>query len=228
MSKGTILLVEDNPEIQKANTFMLAQRHYTVICVETVSEARKAIQHTLPDLIVLDIMLPDGSGLSFCKEIRQRSQVPILFLTALGESDDMVQGLRQGGDDYLAKPYEYEVLLARIEALLRRSSQHQFTLEREQLKLEVSAMRAYVDGRDALLTQKEFLLLLTLMQREGETVTAEELYRSAWGDDANEDTRAVRPQISRLRSKLALGSNTQFSITAKYGQGYVFCMSKES
>ncbi len=222
MSKGTILLVEDNAEILKANTWMLTQEGYSVQQATSIKEAQRSLNTSLPDLIVLDILLPDGSGLTLCEELRRQANVPILFLTALGKSSDVVKGLRAGGDDYLAKPYEYEVLLARIEALLRRSPLQMTTLERGALKLEIPSMRVYVNGRDALLTQKEFLVLLTLVQREGEVVTPDELYRAAWGESAATGTHAVRPQVSRLRSKLEAESDASFSITSEYGRGYVF------
>ncbi len=224
MSKGTLLLVEDNEEILKANAWMLERAGYQVLQAQSVDEARACICGGMPDLIVLDILLPHSSGLAFCQELRRSSNVPILFLTALGKSEEIVRGLRAGADDYLTKPYKYEVLLARIEALLRRSTAWLQSIERGLLKLEISSMRAYVDGRDALLTQKEFLILLTLIQREGESISAGELYRAAWGDDAEGDTRAVRAQVSRLRSKLGLTNDMPFSITAEYGRGYVFRM----
>lgn len=225
MSKGTILLVEDNLEILKANAFMLEWEGYTVRCAENVEQARAHIKGGMPDLLVLDIMLPDGSGLAFCEEVRRRREdVSILFLTALGKSSDIIMGLRTGGDDYLAKPYEYDVLLARIEALLRRSLAKRQVMERGPLRLELPAMRAYVNGRDALLTQKEFLILLTLVRREDESISPEELYRIAWGGDAAGDTRAVRPQVSRLRGKLELHGGLPFTIATEYGRGYVFRM----
>ncbi len=226
MNKGEILLVEDNAEILKANLWMLKREGYTVKYAETVDQARACVGAHMPDLIVLDILLPDGSGLTFCEEVRRRANVPILFLTALGKSGDIVKGLQTGGDDYLAKPYEYKVLLARIEALLRRAKARRQTIERGPLLLDIPSMHVYVDGRDALLTQKEFLILLTLMEREGESISAEDLYHAAWGTDAAGDTRAVRPQISRLRGKLwpDASAPAPFSITTEYGCGYVFRM----
>ena len=119
-----ILLVEDNRDIQKLNKETLERRGgYEVRLAMNLAEARKQITEQVPCLIILDIMLPDGSGLEFLRELRHSTNIPVLLLTALGESGDIVKGLKAGGDDYLAKPYNNDVFLARIESLLRRSAQ---------------------------------------------------------------------------------------------------------
>lgn len=227
MSGETILLLEDTAEILKTNKRMLELHGYSVWSAVDVGEARYLTRETLPDLMVLDILLPDGSGLAFCREIRERADVPILFLTALGENADIVEGLRAGGDDYLPKPYDYDVFLARVEALLRRTRSRQHTEPPRQalalgpLRLELSTMRGFLEEKDLLLTPKEFLTLLTLAQREGEEVASDTLYQSAWGDEAGSDTRAVRTQVSRLRAKLGCDDGGPFTLAAKYGRGYV-------
>ena len=115
-----ILLVEDNPHIMKINAEALSMYGYEILQATTAGECREAMRWHPVDLVVLDIMLPDGDGVELCRELKERYQVPILFLSALGESRDVVEGLRAGGDDYLAKPYDLEVLAARVEARLRQ------------------------------------------------------------------------------------------------------------
>jgi len=121
-----ILLVEDNEDIQKANKKMLERRGgFNVRLAMNLNEARKQINKAEPDLMVLDILLPDGNGLEFLKEIRSSfNYIPVLLLSVLGKSSDIVNGLQAGADDYIAKPYENAVMLARIEALLRRTTKH--------------------------------------------------------------------------------------------------------
>ena len=116
---STILLVEDNPHIMKINAEVLSLHGYEVLRAGTAAEAREQLRWHPVNLIVLDIMLPDGNGIELCRELKERYHIPILFLTALGENQDVVEGLRAGGDDYLPKPYDLEVLIARIEARLR-------------------------------------------------------------------------------------------------------------
>ena len=114
----TILLVEDNPHIMKINAQLLSMQGYAVLKAATAEEARNRLKEKQADLIVLDVMLPDGGGLELCRELKTRYPVPVLFLTALGASRDIVDGFRAGGDYYLVKPYDLEVLLSKIRALL--------------------------------------------------------------------------------------------------------------
>lgn len=220
MSKGTILLVEDNPEVLAGNAYMLGQAGYRVCSAGNLAEARACVAAGMPDLLVLDILLPDGSGLSFCREVRRRAEVPILFLTALGDGDSTVRGLKAGGDDYLAKPYEYKVLLARVEALLRRAGPKAApALRFGPLELDFASRRALLDGADLLLSPKEFLLLELLARRQGEFVAAGTLFERVWGLDSLEDVRTVKEHVYRLRKKL---EHTPVRIESERGKGYRF------
>ena len=164
---SVILLGEDNEQILCGNERMLKRRGYVVAAALTLAEAKTRIEERMPDAIVLDIMLPDGSGLDFMRELRRGSNVPILLLTGLTTPEDVVRGLSDGGDDYLAKPYDFGILLARIEALLRRAGQVPNTLTKGALRLDIIAGRAFIDGDDLLLSPKEFALLLLMVQNEG-------------------------------------------------------------
>lgn len=211
--------MEDNEQIMRGNERMLTRRGYEVISALTLTEARSAIQSQIPDLFVLDIMLPDGSGLDFMAELRRHSQAPVLLLTGLTTTEDIVHGLSRGGDDYLAKPYDFGVLLARVEALLRRAENVPEKLVRGRLSLDVAAAVATFDGNDLLLTQKEFVLLLIFVQNEERFISAEYLYEKAWKAPLSGDSQALKKTIHRLREKIA-GSG--WCIEWSRGEGYRF------
>lgn len=226
MKQYTILLVEDNAAVLEINREALSMRGYRVIEAENIDQAQARLDAQPVDLIVLDILLPDGSGLDFCLNLRVRSAVPILFLSALAENSDIIRGLRAGGDDYLPKPYDLNVLIARIEAVLRREALRgqrealPTELVRGPLTLDLTALSAQVDGQDAYLTPREFALLLILVQAEGRVVPTRELYASAWGLVATDDLHAVRVQISRLRKKLGAQDEGWFEFISHRGIGY--------
>lgn len=214
-----ILLVEDNEQIMRGNERMLTRRGYEVISAPTLSEARNAIQAQMPDLFVLDIMLPDGSGLDFMAELRRHSQAPVLLLTGLTTTEDIVRGLSQGGDDYLAKPYDFGVLLARVEALLRRAENVPEKLVRGRLCLDVTADVAILDGADLLLSQKEFALLLIFVQNGERFISAEYLYEKVWKQPMAGNSNTLKTTINRLREKI---KSCGYRIEWFRGEGYCF------
>ena len=214
-----ILLVEDNAEIQIANKDMLELLGYTVTLAMNLAEARSALKNEAPDVIVLDIMLPDGNGLDFLAELRAQSQIPVLMLTALGTSDDTVVGFSIGADDYIAKPYDYKVLAARIEALLRRAERMPEVLQKGTLRLDVLASRAFLRGENLQLTQKEFTMLLFFTQNEGKIISGDYLYEKVWNAALNDSTVALKNALSRLRKKL---DDSDYTISALRGRGYLF------
>lgn len=214
-----ILLVEDNEQIMQGNERLLIRRGYEVACALTLLDAQKVLKNKIPDLIVLDIMLPDGSGLNFMAEIRKYSQVPILLLTGLTTPEDIVRGLTAGGDDYLPKPYDFGVLLARIEALLRRAEQVPERIQKGRLNLDITADVATLDGIDLLLSQKEFALLLIFVQNEERFIGAEYLYEKVWKQPMQGDSNALRSTLKRLRAKL---DGSGYCIALSKGEGYCF------
>lgn len=216
---GLILLVEDNEQILFGNARMLKRRGYEVVTALTLAEAREQLAVATPDVIVLDIMLPDGSGLDYMKELRQYSQIPVLLLTGLSTPEDIVRGLTEGGDDYLTKPYDFHVLLARIEALLRRAGRVPDNLHKGALRLEIVSGQAFFSNDDLLLTQKEFALLLLLAQNEGKIISAEYLYEKVWKAPMSGDKNTIQVTISKLRKKIRLA---RYDISMLRGQGYVF------
>lgn len=227
MSKAVILLVEDNVDILKINRAALQMRGYRVLSAASVAEARALMEADQPDLAVLDIMLPDGSGLDFCQELRQdTTALPVLFLTALAEKEDLLAGLRQGGDDYLVKPYDLDILIARIEALLRRTEMERDRqpqdLVRGPLRLNLQWQKAYQDGQDLQLTPREFALLLYFLRNVGKGFDAQALYAAVWGGDPNGDVRTVKVHVYSLRKKLGLKPGGPFSIELEDRRRYVW------
>ncbi|WP_297210073.1 response regulator transcription factor [uncultured Flavonifractor sp.] len=217
---STLLLVEDNPHIMKINAEALGMYGYEILKAATAAECRQALRWHPVDLVVLDIMLPDGNGVELCREIKEQYHIPILFLSALGESKDVVEGLRAGGDDYLSKPYDLEVLAARIEARLRQEGERSRYVCYGGLRLDVLSGSGCLNGQDLPLTQKEFALLLLLARNGGETVSKGTVLRQVWNADSEDDNRMLWTLISRLRRKLD-SRNSRLEISSRRGDGYV-------
>ena len=216
---ASILLVEDNEQILRGNSRMLKWSGYKVKNARNLSEARECLKESTPDAIVLDILLPDGSGLDFMRELRQESNIPILLLTGLKTPEDRVRGLREGGDDYLIKPYDFEELLARIEALLRRAGCVPDVLQKGSLKLNIISGQAFYEKEDLLLTKKEFALLLQFAQNERKTISAECLYKKAWEQPLTGNKNALQAAVSKLRIKI---EPYGYEIMTERDQGYSF------
>ena len=152
---STILLVEDNPHIMKINHTSLMMEGYDILEATTIAECRAALKSHDVDLIVLDIMLPDGNGVELCSELKHRYEIPILFLSALGENKDIIAALRAGGDDYLPKPFHTAELLARIRSVLRRGrSGGDLSLSLGNVSLWPEGRRVEVEGRELALLKK--------------------------------------------------------------------------
>ncbi len=217
---STILLVEDNPHIMKINAQMLSARGYEVYKAFSASECRQIMEWNHVQLVVLDIMLPDGDGLELCRELKNKYHVPILFLSALGENQDVVDGLRAGGDDYLAKPYDLEVLAARVEARLRQENARNRYVSYGNLKLDTLSGCGFLNDRDLLLTQKEFSVLLLLTRNAENTVSRQEVLREIWNFETEDGNNALWTLISRLRKKLE-AAGARLEISSKRGDGYM-------
>ncbi len=217
MSKNLILLIEDDPDIASANRIMLELEGYSVIEARTLKKGKELVENASPDLVVMDIMLPDGNSLDYCRELRGKSGVRILFLSALGTKEDIVEGLRAGGDDYLAKPYIMDELILRIQALMRRGNMEQEETNPEGLTFNSLSNQAFYNGKDLMLKPKEYAVLELLNKNRDYYLSAEEIYSAVWNIDGGDDLSTVHNHIYSLRKKL---TGTGYSIELKRGRGY--------
>lgn len=220
--KVRILMIEDETDILCINKKYLLEEGYEVHCAESLLEGRNILWEFPPDLILLDVMLPDGSGFDFCKEIRKYTSVPIIFLTAMGEEQNIVGGLTSGGDDYVTKPYSPAILLARITAQLRRHGIHTGVIELPPLYIDVAAGKVILNDEKLELTRKEFHLLVYLAERRGQELSPQQIYRDVWGGTSDTMGSTVRVNISRLRQKLCLSENSCFELSTTTEQNYLF------
>lgn len=216
---ATILLVEDNSHIMKINLSSLEMRHYRVLGAETLQKAEELLKKNQVDLIILDVLLPDGNGVAWCSEIKAQYNIPILFLSALGENSDIIAGLKAGGDDYLAKPYDLEVLMAHVQARLRCSSTTGSVIRFGQLSLDTQALCGYLNGQDLMLTQKEFALLQLLIKNRDQVVRKETILKQIWGSSDVSESNLLYIVISRLKKKLK-SDETGITISVKRPVGY--------
>jgi DNA-binding response OmpR family regulator len=234
-----VLMVEDNADVLRLNGKWLDNAGFGTVSAGTLSEARKILEIQSPDIVILDILLPDGNGIEFLPEYRTLCDAPVLFCSSRNEDKDVLRGLEAGGDDYIPKPYNVEILVARVRAMWRTEQTNrektrlalaaktpERIIERGPLKLDILAGRAYMNGGDAGLKPKEFALLFTLIQNEGRIVPAKELYETVWNLPAADDTRTVRTHIYHLRAKLSIGEHTAVTIESEYGAGYIFAYSE--
>lgn len=216
-----LLLVEDNEKILYGNKQLFEWEGFETTTALTLAEARVALEERRPDAIVLDILLPDGSGLDFMCELRmgENASIPILLLTGLTTKEDVVRGLKAGGDDYLTKPFDFPELLARVEALLRRAARVPEIIEKGRFSFDMTAGVASLDGTDLQLSPKEFALLLVFIQNDERFISAEYLYEKAWKRPMAGDSKALKSALGRLREKI---SGSGWCITWSRGEGYIF------
>jgi DNA-binding response OmpR family regulator len=201
---GSVLLVEDEENLASLVQAYLEQEHYRVISVATGAEALRAIEAQPVRLVVLDLNLPDMDGLDVCREIRTRSSVPVVMLTARDEQADRLAGLESGADDYIGKPFSPRELVARMRAVLRRSELHpeDDVLELCDVVLRRRSREVGVAGEPIELRPKEFDLLAYLMQNRGAVLSRDLLLERVWGYDYAGGTRTVDVHVAQLRRKL--------------------------
>lgn len=200
-----ILLIEDDARVAAFVRQGLEEEGYLVDWAERAASGLARALHEPFDLVLLDIRLPDGSGIDVCREIRQRhAALPILMLTALDAVEDRVRGLRAGADDYLAKPFAFDELLARIEALLRRARlEPAETVYRDgALTLEPASRTCCCGGRPLDLTAREFDLLAYFLARKNQALTRDDLHRDVWGNDFDRGTNLIDVYVGYVRRKL--------------------------
>lgn len=219
---ATILLVEDDPSIREITKLGLQDAGFAVHTAADGEEALTRFRHDRPDLVVLDVMLPKRDGLEVCRTIRGESSVPVVMLTARGDPIDVVVGLESGADDYVTKPFEMPILVARIRAALRRAQlmDPAETVTLGRVRIDVPGHRVTLDGDEVALTPTEFRLLLELARRPGQVFTREVLLEKVWGYSYLGDSRLVDVAIQRLRAKLTSGTDAVDLIQTVRGVGY--------
>lgn len=222
MNGGYILLVEDEKAVSELNRRYLETAGYQVSAARTIKEARAAVWERPPDLVILDVLLPDGSGYDFCREFRELSTAPVLFLTCLDAAADVVRGLSLGGDDYLMKPYNMDVLLARVAAALRRAGARDGVIELPPLKVDLRTGRVTLRGEAISLSPKETQLLAFFAANTGREFSPLEPYNAVWGEDGGAELGTVKAHISRLRSKLKLDDGSPFELSLTPEKKYLF------
>jgi DNA-binding response OmpR family regulator len=223
-----ILIVDDDRPSLKMTAFLLREEGYTVYTTDNGQEALRMIEDKAPDLLVLDVMMPGMDGWEVTRHLRRTTNLPILILSAKGETSDRVFGLDLGADDYLAKPFEPSELLARVRAVLRRAEAFTFGEPQSQLSVEgfrldpVNNTVTLPNNRAVELTPIEFRLLHCLMRNNGRVLTHEQLLSTVWGYDYEGYSNQVAVYIRRLRSKLEPNPDEPHYITTARGLGYKF------
>ena len=222
----TILVVEDEQSLREPLEYLLQREGYDVIGVDNGTDAVKSAASDSPDLILLDLMLPGMSGTEVCREVRSRSQVPIIMLTAKDSEVDIVVGLELGADDYITKPYSSRELLARIKAVLRRRESDQAgsgsVLDYHGIRLDSDRHQVTLNGEPVALPLKEFELLELLMVNAGRVLTRGQIIDRVWGSDYFGDTKTLDVHIKRLRSKIESTPSQPTIIVTVRGLGYRF------
>ena len=217
-----LLAVDDDPDLLALVAFALTNAGYSVVKAADTHEAIRVFDAELPNLVILDINLPSGSGFDVCKSIRGRSEVPILMLTARGEEEDLVRALELGADDYLTKPFSPRTLLARVKALLRRAgieAGDKVEAGRVSLDLEAHAI-SIAGGAPLRLTRLETRLLQILVAQAGHVVSAERLLAHVWGHRGSGDRQLLKQLVHRLRQKLERDSAGADLLQTEAGVGY--------
>lgn len=222
-----IMLVDDEPLIIDSLTYSLQREGFEVRAVGDGSIALQSIEEYQPNLVVLDIMLPGMSGLEICRRLRAQSSIPVIMLTARGEEFDRVLGLEVGADDYLAKPFSFRELLARIRSVLRRVELDRQAIQFKSIdigniSLDVIARRVIIDGKEIPFSAREFDLLATLMKHAGQALSREDLLNQVWGDAWYGDPRTLDVHVRWLRMKIEEDPASPIYIQTVRGHGYRF------
>lgn len=223
----TILIVDDEQQMRSLIKVMLASENFQTLEAENAMQAEVILQQHQIDLMLLDVMMPEQDGFSFCSSIRQYSDVPVIFLTARDSGEDKVAGLKLGADDYIVKPFSAGELVARIEAVLRRTSQHAVTpknlLVRGCIQMDEVARKVMIGQQTVPLTLKEYDLLHLFMQSPNVVFSREQLLELIWNPHYEGGTRTVDTHIKTLRLKLGkFAKEASDSISTVWGVGYRF------
>ena len=222
-----VLVIEDEPDIRKTIDYNLSKESFEVIQAASIEEGEKALASNKIDVIILDLMLPDGSGLTLCRDIKSEpntKNIPVIILTAKTEEVDRVVGFELGADDYVTKPFSVRELILRVKAILKRGVSTEIQTDNAQdsfgeLTLNYDEHQAYINNEEVSITALEFKLLKHLINRKGRVQTRDQLLEDVWGYSSNVTTRTVDTHIKRLREKLGIVGD---HIQTIRGVGYRF------
>jgi len=217
-----IIIIEDDPDIREELHILLTNEGYQVVALTDFQEADRQVEHYQPDLILLDLGLPGRDGFALCKDIRRKSRVPIIFVTCRDNSIDELKALSLGGDDYVTKPYNIPVLIARIKAVLRRSTgggSQEDSMEAKGLRLDLPRGILEHNGKSCEATKNEMKILCCLMHRPGEIVSRTDLIEYLWDNQIYIDDNTLSVNMTRLRAKLTEIGLGDY-ITTRRGMGY--------
>ena len=226
MSKKRILVVDDELSMVKFLRANLESRGYEVLTATDGAEALKTIEMELPDLIILDIMMPEINGFEVCSRLREWSQIPIIMLSARGDEDDKVTCLEIGADDYLTKPFGIRELIARIKVVLRHADAAGFnpgkpTLACGEMEIDFVKRRVMVAGRDADLTATEYRVLCYLADNADRVLTHKQILHHIWGEEYSDETHMLQVYISRVRKKIGDHTKNHRYVLTRPGMGYM-------
>ncbi|MCH3914622.1 MAG: response regulator transcription factor [Acidaminococcaceae bacterium] len=226
-----VLVADDEAQIRNILSIYLKKAGFEVVEAADGAEALVKVQSDKPDIIVLDIMMPVMDGLEVCKQVRKISDIPIIMLTAKDEDDDRILGLEIGADDYITKPFNTREVVARVNAVLRRSGQTiaatgKQVLEFPDLMINLSEYRVVAFGKEVTFTAKEMELLWCLASHPGIVFSRNQLLETIWGYTYYGDTRTVDTHIKRVRHKLNIPKDSKWDILTVWGVGYKFEVKK--
>lgn len=203
MLNNNILIIEDDKDLAEVLEKLLSNEGYSVDVAHTGARGLKALDKSIPDLVLLDLMLPDMQGEDICKEIKKLlPEVPVIMITAKHTTEDIVRGLNIGADDYVAKPFETNELLARIHARLRPSAENPSVLKAGDIEMNLKTIKVSYDGKEIKLTPREFSLLEYLMRNAGRVLTREMILNKVWSYNNEIESRVVDVYIGYLRKKI--------------------------
>ena len=223
MNKPVVLVVDDEPQILRVMRASLPIRGYEVLTASTAEEALDQLSKQVPDLVILDLAMPEMSGLEVCRRVREFSSVPIIVLSAKGSESDKVAALDLGADDYVTKPFGMDELLARVRAVLRRlSATNDRVLVVGDVTIDIDERRVVVGDKEIRLTPKEFDVFKYLVNNAGKVVTHRALLQTVWGWESTDQTEYLRVFINQLRRKIEVdASHPRYLITEPW-VGYRF------
>jgi DNA-binding response OmpR family regulator len=230
--KASILVVDDEPHVLKLVKTNLETSGYRVLTAEDGEQAVQMVERELPDLVILDLMLPKMDGYAVCQHIREFSTVPVIMLTARSAQVDLVRGFEVGADDYLTKPFSVAELLMRVQAVLRRSRWPEEILSRQgfragPIEIDFAQHRVVADDEDVKLTPTEYRLLAYLASNANRVITHRELLRSVWGPEYGEETEYLRVYMRYLRQKLEPVPSEPRYLLTQPGAGYMLYQPEE-